>query len=895
MALAAWQEVAVPHRDIREGGFDESTFAADLADVLADRGPLEYRDAATFFRKTYPTEGMVKVLAAVLRRLAGQKGGEPVIQIQTPFGGGKTHSLIALYHLFNSPDEAGESELGRRTLQHAGAERMPQVRIAAFVGTAADPLSGLTPWGQIATQLGSYQLLEEHDRRRQSPGRERLHELFRAAGTPVLILMDEIALYAAKCVDPRAIRDSGGSLEEGRAYQTQVLAFFQEFTEAVKGADAVALVMTLPSSAPYGEEGERALVELQRIAGRMEAIYQPVQGLEIYDVIRTRLFETVGDERSVKRVAGEYFEMYQRLGSEVPAEVRQPSYREKIRRAYPFHPELIDVLFERWGTFATFQRTRGVLRLLAEVVADLYERNLRTPMIHSAHVELSNQAVRSELVKHIGNEFESVIGADIASANAKAQRLDQTMGSEYARFRVGSGLATAIFMYSFSAGQRNGITLPQLRVAVLREGVPPALVGDALKHLEEELWYLHVEKGLYRFSGQPNLNRVIVEREELVEQSQIEQELRERLERLAGRELKVFPQPRAPEDVPDTKELKLAVVTESSEQLAQELLERSGTTFRTHKNTLVVLCPMPGSLGELNRLARRYLALESTQNDTRLVASLSQENRGTLAAKLKDASEALDRAVLNTYRRLYKLGRGALELHDLGLPTVGQRITLAQRVWDYLRAKDILLTKIAPRYVLAALSEGQQEKGLEEVYEAFLNYPHLPMLADRSVLESAVLAGVKEGEFAVRAGDQYYIKDQVPETLPAGAALVRKEAVPEPAGAEKGAGTQKVGPTGDSDEQTGGEIEGEGGGGTGVVGAKLTKAYSLRASLPWQRLSDFIRGVLSPLSNAGADIELTVEVKASSKSGIPEETIKKTVHETLEQLGAKIEEERPNS
>lgn len=212
--------------------------------------------------------------------------------------------------------------------------------------------------GELALQLGHYGLLEEHDKARQAPGKERLYELFRAAGGPVLILMDEVAEYVARTVDPTALHKEGEP-EGGRAYQTQVLAFFQELTEAVKVAPQVALVMTIPSSAPYGEEGERALLQLQRIAGRLEAIYEPVKGWEIYDVIRTRLFEGIRDEGVVRKVAERYFELYRRLGTEVPDEARDPAYRERMRRAYPFHPELIDALYERWGTLSTFQRTRG--------------------------------------------------------------------------------------------------------------------------------------------------------------------------------------------------------------------------------------------------------------------------------------------------------------------------------------------------------------------------------------------------------------------------------------------------------------------------------------------------------------------------------------------------------
>ncbi len=894
MALKAWREVAVPHRDIREGNFDESTFAADLADVRADRGPLEYRDPATFFRKTYPTKGMVRLLGAVLRRLAGLQGGEPVIQIQTPFGGGKTHSLVALYHLFRAGPEQEEADLVRRVLEEAGAEAIPDAQVAVFVGTAADPLKGKTPWGEIAEQLGHYELLKEHDEARRTPGKDLLHELLKAAGKPVLILMDEIAHYAAKCVDPRAVREAEGSLEEGRAYQTQVLTFFQELTEAVKVSPHAALVMTLPSSAPYGEEGERTLLQLQRIAGRMEAVYEPVKGWEIYDVLRTRLFERIEDEGEVQRVADAYFERYQRLGNEVPDEVREPAYRDRIRRAYPFHPELIDVLFERWGSLPTFQRTRGVLRLLAEIVSDLYRREHPAPLIHSAHVSLAHSSIRRELVKHIGSEFDSVIASDIADTNAKAQRLDAELGSEYARFHVASGLAAAIFLYSFSSGSRNGVGLPQLRVALLREDLPPALVGDALHRLEDTLWYLHGDSGLYRFSAQPNLNRIVVDRESVVDEAQIQQELRDRLEALAGNELRVFLEPSSPGDVPDTRELKLAVLAEPSEALVQELLERAGTTFRTHKNALFVLVPDPGGLADLHRLARRYLALRSIHDDRALFEQLSEENRRKLQDRLRDADGSLNRGLLMAYRRLFKLGPEGIESHDLGQPTVGERTTLAKRVYDYLEATDLLARQLAPRRVLRALSEGETEKPLDEIYEAFLNYPHLPILASRSVLEEAVCRGVEQGEFGVRVGDRTFFRQPIPAAALEGAVLVRKEAVPSEEGEGQGAIGVARREAGATDREVRAQDRATGTG--AVVGetesADRVSSLDLTLKLPWNRLSDFLRGVLMPLRQEGAEIELEVRLRARSEGGISQATLEHKVRETLRQLGAEIEEER---
>ncbi len=883
MALKAWREIAVPHEDIRRGGFDESTFAADLADVLFRRGPLEYRDPKLFFRKTYPTAGMVKLLAAVLRRLATGQGGEPVIQIQTPFGGGKTHSLVALYHLFRSGRELPENDLVQRTLREAGVERIPQVAIAVFVGTAADPL-GRTPWGELAAQLERYDLLEAHDRARQTPGKSLLIELLNRVERPILLLMDEIAHYAAKCVDPKEIE--GRSLEAGRAYQTQVLTFFQELTEAVKVSPRAALVMTLPSSAPYGEEGERALLQLQRITGRMEAVYEPVRGWEIYDILRTRLFESIGDGREIRRVADRYVELYQQLGSEVPEEMREPSYRDRIRRAYPFHPQLVDLLFERWGTLSTFQRTRGVLRFLAEVVADLYRREHPAPLIQPAHVDLANAHIRRELVRHTGNEFDSVIAADIANSegSAKAQRIDREIGSEYARFQVASSLATAIFLHSFSSSSRNGASLPQLRVALLREALPPALIGDTLHRLSNTLWYLHHEAGLYFFSTRPNLNRMLVDREGVIDEPSRKEELHRRLKRLSGQELKVYLAPSSPEEVPDTRALKLVVLSSPDETFAHHLLERVGATFRVYKNTLVVLMPEASALVELDQLARRHLALRSLYEDQRLFQRLSEADQRLLKERLKESDGALDQALLRAWRHLYKLGGEGLERHDLGLPTVGERATLAKRVRDFLVERELLLTRIAPRHLLTLLGEGESEKSLMEIDEAYLRYPDLPMLEDRSVLERAICRGVEEGRFGLRLGDQIFFKRPLPEPLPwEEAVLLRPPVSAEETGAKSVGSEEPIPPPAPQPESATGSAFRDKEASDDVEG-KSQRVFELTCRLPWNRLADFARGVLVPLQTAGAEIDLQLRLKATAEEGLSRELLDR-IEETLRQLG----------
>lgn len=879
MRLKPWHTVVVPHRDIREKHFDESVFAADLSDVVAQRGPLEYRDALTFFRKTYPTQGLKNLLTAVLARLSGQGQGEAVIQIQTPFGGGKTHSLIALYHLFGLVKEGNTTrppEVIAQWLKSMPIKEVPPVSVVTFVGTAHDVLHGKTPWGELAEQLGRYTLLQEHDLKRRAPGKDLLHRLI--AEKPTLILMDEIAEYVVKARD----------------FSDQVMAFFQELTETVKVLPQCALVVTLPSSAPYGEEGERALHQLQSLFGRVEAIYTPVEGEEIYEVIRRRLFEEPPDPSEARRVAESYMEVYQRLGDDAPREVRERAYHEKLRKAYPFHPELIDLLFERWSTFPTFQRTRGVLRFLAEVVGDLYRHKHPAPLIQPAHLNLTATPIRRELLKHIGNEYDGVIAADIADGNAKAQKIDREMGSEYARFGIACGLATAIFFGSFSGSEKKGVTLQRLRLATLYEGIPPALIGDALHRLEDELWYLHVAGGLYAFSSQPNLNRILVEREEAVREEDVHATIRANLEKLAGNELRVTLWPKTSQDVPDTKELKLVVLSSQYTQqnsltldFIKELFTRCGTPFRTYLNTLLVLSPDAEEWSSLRQQVKRYLALRSISEDKMLVQSLSAENKKTLESKLKDAESGIPFRLYASYRHLARMGDEDVEWHDLGLPTVGERISFAKRVRDFLRNEDLLLERISPsRLLQKTLREDEGEKTLLEVTEAFLKYPQLPMLTSSRVAKDAIAQGVREGAFGVKIGAQIYYKVDIPtEQLEEEAVLIRHPEVAVPPEGVPPHGGEVPSPEA-GEVSTGGDvIERQ----KPPVATGL-RAYKVRVKLPLSKFADFYRGVLLPLQKE-AEVQVEVSLEAYSESGIKPATLDQTVKETLRQIGAEILDE----
>ncbi len=877
--MKAWREVIVPHADIRQGQFDESVFAADLSDVVAGRGPKEYRDAHAFFRQTYATAGLQQLMLAVLGRLTGTHPGEGVIQIQTPFGGGKTHSLIALYHAVRDPQatdhmaQDASPDLAR-TLESL-KQMSPSPRVAVFVGTAADASSVTTPWGDIARQLGRYEVLQAHDTQWTAPGKERLHAML--GDEPALILMDELAEYLVKLNETRT---------------SQMLAFLQELTETVKVAPRAVLVATLPASTPYGEAGERALNQLQRIFGRVESIYTPVEGEEVYEVIRRRLFECTPDRTEVARTADAYWQKYREMGEDLLSEAREPAYRERIARAYPFHPELIDLLYERWSTFSTFQRTRGVLRFLAEVVADLYRQRHSAPLIQPSHLDLANQRIRRELLKHIGNQYDAVISVDIAGDDARSAKVDQSMGSEYQRFRLAQGLATAIFFASFSGGERQGVPLPRLRLAVLEPEIPPAYIGDTLQRLQTELWYLHTENGVYRFLTDPNLNRILAEREASVAAANILNSIADALRRYAGPELQVTVFPSQSQDVPDTHQLRLAVLAPTqtrsapdTEQTVRNLLERCGTTFRTYRNCVLVLVADDGEVQRLMTHMRRLLALRSISNDRTLMNSLSPENRQSVKTRLQDAEQGVLYTLMCTYRHLARLGDSGVQWLDLGLPTAGQHHSLFARVCRYLEDEEILLSRLHPRYLLErVLRHDEPEKAVSDIVEVFLRYTSYPMVSRADVVLEAVRQGVLEGLFAVRLGDRLVARSNVLLDDVRHAVLVRE--VPE-AEATSVAEPEPVATS------PGVDVPPEKVVATPPDSPPRPQRYRLRLRVPSDRYHDVLRGVLIPLHQHSQSVQVEMVIEAIAKEeGFDRGQIERTVRETLSQLGIQPEEER---
>lgn len=880
--LPAWWEVVKPHPDVLEGRLVSARFAAKLDDVVADRAGKEYQDPQEFARRTYLTRGLLSLLHTLRSRLSGQ-GGEAVVHLQTTFGGGKTHALIALYHYVHSPGTL-EREFGLY-FGEAGGDPFPGARVAVFVGTAPDSLAGRTPWGEIAHQLGRYDLVREHDQRRISPGKDILRKVLGEG--PVLILIDEIAEYIARCIHPKELEKSGSNIEAARAYQAQVFSFIHELTELAGSLPRCMVVITTTTSTPYGEEGERVQERLASIVGRMHKMAEPVYGEEIYEVVRRRLFSELGDPAIHEAIAERYVQMYRKLGEEVPEEVRSPRYRDHMVKAYPFHPELIDVLYNQWGSFHEFQRTRGVLRFLAEVVAWQWRHRQSLqpmPLIRISDVPLEEASIREALIQPIGRAYDSVLASDIAGGRGLASQVDERLPEEVRKHRPAKGLATAIFLYSFSGAQKEerGVTLPRLRAALLKPGLSPSTIGDMLQRLEGELLYLHKRNGRYYFSTELNLNRAVREAEDAIDRERIREEIKRFLEQGVGRDwlyVKIWPSD--PGEIPDQRRHTLVLLPPErayGDPETEEFVERTfkfvGGMPRSAPGALLVVAPDREEVTTLKGVVRQLLALREVER--RRAKELSEEDQKELKHRIERKTvQAKEKVVAAWCHLALWRGQGRPEWLDLE-PSLRPGFTLSNIVTERLEGRGWFTKKLSPEK-LKEWIEGQKERAYSDVLNMFFSIPGMPIISERT-LRDAIREGVEMGLFGLKTGDEVCWKRAVPDAFIEPESVILLEPPPTSAEAEERAEVEEV--------QLG--VEGKGRRAEEVEGRTH---YRLRVRIPWDRLSDFQRGVVLPLKDVCERVELEITVDAEAEHGIPEGVLEQKIHETLRQLGVEPHEE----
>ncbi|MBN1262538.1 MAG: ATP-binding protein [Anaerolineae bacterium] len=864
-----------------------------INDVAAD----DYKDPYLFFKKTYLTAGLNNLLTRVHAKLTtGQ--GPSVVQIQTPFGGGKTHALVTIYHYLKHGAEVKE------LLPPGVALISPD--LAAVAGNQWNPLEGRTTdgvtrrtfWGEVAFWIGGaegYEEFRQDDERRISPGKEKLRQ-FLEAHQPFVILFDEILEYVNRALDVRdQIEVSLG---------TQTFSFFQELTEAVSSLPRGMMIVTLPSShlEDFGEQEEESLACLSKIFGRVESIETPVQGEEVYAVIRRRLFEEETLQRvPMREIVHRYFQTYLQHRDDLPAKARDASFRDKMEMAYPFHPDVLDILYEKWSTFSTFQRTRGVLRLLANVVEDLYQREVPLDVILPGDINLDHPAIRQEFLKHVGTEYEGVIGSDIAGHEAKAQALDQ---ANKPWKHLAQRVSTAVFFHSFSADDsEKGVSLPYIKLATLRSDTIPALVTDVLQRLSNELWYLNSRADAFYFSRIPNLNRMILDKKELFNES-YEPTMREIIEKEIGKQFTSYLWPESGEGIPDNRNLKLVILhPDDAGTQIPEWIERRGEGFREYKNTLFFALADTAAFVKLREDVKSYLALKEIEDgiksgDTPQLETKRDEIQRRLHSLARDFS-------FNVRRMYHTLQIGGRKV-DLGQPVAGSE-TLGNWYWRELTSTDVgaIATQLGHRLLSTKFLAENEQVVMPAVLDQFYKNPELPAPAEQEVVARAIQLGVLEGAFGlaeVREGeivpDTLRYREEMPLLAVAfeeriylvskeRSAALQTQMAPE----EEVVVTPE--PTGVGVTPVEVEVSIPSPGETGAAPAveHFKRVRLVVSGIPASKIADVNRGILMPISRAVGEFTFTLEIGVASEEGISKATLENQIKETIRQIGARIQDE----
>ena len=936
--LTSWRDVIRPNTDVIEGTFRNSEFAADLQEVFEGKARTpEYGETDVFFNQTYITPGLRQLLVNTLKRLGG-KVGDPVIQLKTGFGGGKTHSLIALYHLVTGinilrelpadgeykrlreeiEDILEEAEWDHSTPLNANVS----VLVGTYLSTTdadetkqGDPLNTL--WGMMADQLGgqdAYNIIGKAAREGSAPGGNQLDRLFEQVG-PSVILIDELVAY---------VRNVKGVTRES------IYTFFQAVTESVNRSKNVTLVATLPEGQVQagGEGGMTVLDTLESILERVDAVSIPLEVDNAFEVVRRRLFGNIIDETERDLTCEAFRKMYQNSRSEYPSNVSDQDYLKRMKDCYPIHPEIFDRLFQDWAVIPGFQRTRGVLRIMATCISRLYQEQDPSLLIMPANFTLDDPALADEftrLLARSGGNWDPVV----KEVDSHGSRTDQIDRNSQSFIEVGSAarrIARTIFLGSASSHAVKGISQQQIHLGVVEPGQGVSVYNDALSRMTGNLYFLYNLDDRYYFHTQENLNKVATDRKAEYTEEDIYVEIVSRLERTVQSTSNVRVCPTSPNLVKDSGTIQYVILhpqvslpsrekeIDTAQDTALKILTYSADDERprTFRNTLLFIAARRDDIRELRNLVKNYLAWNSIMNGDDLHSPLNNLT-GTRLDQTKENLESAEDAVTAALFKAYRWALAPTQAdpqknaYDFSVadtkPDDGRII---QRLREKFTDDDAIVTKIAPeifaeklqRYVWSS-DTYQDHIEIERLWELMARNVYMPRLRDRNVLAACIRDGIATGTFGYASAyqDSDYRNFRFEEQI-GGLRIVEDSTAvlinPEMAKLLKEAQREQKKPDGPEstskkEKRTGDDSKGpivepqELKGPTRVV---VTKALQLE--LPFVEDIDIIQDEIARTLQAdGGTVKIEITVTADKSDGFSENTTR-AVRQNSEHLNAEF-------
>ena len=786
MNLKPWREIAQPHEDVLKGNFQEAEFAADITQVANGVARDEYQDPVKFFSRTYITEGMELLLDSVAKRMTG-KGGDPVIQLQTAFGGGKTHTMLSVYHLVKG-DAPLSSLSGIPTiLDKAGIVEFPKANVAVIDGTnlsVSKPrdrgsVQTHTLWGELAWQLGGeagYRIVEVADKEGTSPGKEQLIKLL-TQFSPAVILMDELVAYLRQFAEGREY--SGGTFDTN-------LSFLQALTEGIKSVPKAILLASLPESDTEAgsTRGQRAQDVLEKVFGRVNAIWKPVATEEAFEIVRRRLFKKITDTEGMGTVCQAFADYYRDNANSFPNETQESHYCTRITSAYPIHPEIFDRLYEDWSTLDKFQRTRGVLQYMALIIHRLWQDDNKDLLIMPGSIPLYDHDVKNKSIYYLPQGWDPVIEKDIDGERSESYEIDRD--SRFGSVQAARRVSRTIFLGSapsVTAQMVRGIELERICLGAAQPGQQIVIFKDVLRRLQDRLHYLNSGDNRYWFDTRPNLRKEMEERKRRFDyKNDVLPLIKSRINE-AYRQGEIFKYIHIftdHSDIPDDYSLRLVVLapehkfSKSNKSMAVnkalDILQHRGQQPRIKQNRLIFLAPDYDQSSRLSDQAKTVLAWGSIVDDcNNMKLNLDQLQIQQAKQNLTGARNSMLQTVRDTYKWLLapvqyaKKGKGVgeIEWEEISISSAGnamQEIELKaiEQEWIINRWSPFHLSNILATWFF---NNEKKEIGTMELWDFCAQYIYLPRLMNERVLTETIEAGVEKEEFFgfaySKEGDKY--------------------------------------------------------------------------------------------------------------------------------------------
>ena len=779
--LSPWRSVIRVNPDVAQGTFQQSEFAADLQQVYDGRAVPQYGDPVRFFNHTFITPGIRTLLVNILRRME-DNGGEPVIQTKTGFGGGKTHSLIALYHLINSAGaltnpaaQSGESERTsadiHKMMEEAGMDSDVglDAKIAVLDCTYLSPTnvsrvvngdSVSTLWGEMAFQLGgeeAYDIVSEASRRGTSPAGE-LDELFQSVG-PCVILIDELVSY---------VRNAGDA-------QDNIYTFVQNLTQAVRRNRQTALVVTLPEHAieAGADIGIEALGRLDNILGRIEATWEPLEVNEAFEVVRRRLFGNVIDEAERDRTCEAFVTTYSRNRSDFPQGVSEQVYLQRMKDCYPIHPEIFDRLYTDWSAIPQFQRTRGVLRMMAACISRLHLNGDSSPLIMPGSLTLSDPALANEFVRLLDGNWTAVL-SEVDRDNSRTDDIDKSVR----RFADVGGaarrIARTVFLGSAPSGSVRGGDVKQIRLGTVQPGHGVSVYNEALGRMAGDLYFLYSADDRYFFHVEENLNKVATDRAGAMTEREVYDEIHSVMREAVGSRSDVIIFPQNSGEVPDIDNVRLVILppdkslpsrsaeNNDAEFEARDILSRRADASRVRKNTLLFLASRRDEVRHLDRVVRNYLAWHSIQEGDRRIENLEGDRRRQVVESVRHAASEVRAALVNAYRWAmapFQPDPQDSSKFDMTTWQINSQDTgqIVESAFAKFIEEEALVETLSPDALGAMLNQyiwnsDRDHVSVEQLWDMMASYVYMHRLRNKSVLVDCIRLGVPESKFGYAEG-----------------------------------------------------------------------------------------------------------------------------------------------